>query len=220
VMLVIVSLLVVFYGFSRYHQHQYPFGTYHRCDKQLWSALHAYAEAHGGEFPSGEATPEASLSLIGKEYAYLLVRRGASTKVVEQMLDRGELLDSETCGWNYVEGLRLDSDPKLALFWDKEGLSEIGGRLPEGGHFVSYVGSAYEYVPASRWGSFLEEQRRLLAEEKEKGSATNSRNVRGWPRGQSIARRAAPPMFRSAGEDDRRCGMSNSDHLHVGGNGK
>ncbi|NQU22507.1 MAG: hypothetical protein HQ567_14615 [Candidatus Nealsonbacteria bacterium] len=168
VMLVIVSLLVVFYGFSRYHQHQYPFGTYHRCDKQLWSALHAYAEAHGGEFPSGEATPEASLSLIGKEYAYLLVRRGASTKVVEQMLDRGELLDSETCGWNYVEGLRLDSDPKLALFWDKEGLSEIGGRLPEGGHFVSYVGSAYEYVPASRWGSFLEEQRRLLAEEKEK----------------------------------------------------
>ena len=89
--------------------------------------------------------------------------------VVAQMLDRGELLDPETCGWNYVEGLRLDSNPKLALFWDKEGLNEMGRRLSEGGHYVSFVGGpSYNYVPASRWDSFLEEQRRLLAEEKAK----------------------------------------------------
>ena len=163
VMLVVGSYFVVGYGFHRYH---YPFGMYHRCDKQLRFALAEYAAAHGGKFPSGEATPEGSLSLLGKEYGYLLVRRGISTEVVEQMLDRGELLDSETCGWNYTEGLCLDSNPKLALFWDKEGLDEEGRRLGEGGHFVSFVGWAYEYVPASRWDSFLEEQRRLLAEEK------------------------------------------------------
>jgi hypothetical protein len=165
VVLVTGSLFVIA---GLYHQYQYPYGPYHRCDKQLWSALREYAEAHRGRFPSGEATPEASLSLLGRQYAYLLPRRGVPTEVVERMLDQGQLLNPETCGWNYVEGLRLDSNPKLALFWDKEGLSEIGARLPEGGHLVHFVDSAYEYVPASRWDGFLEEQRRLLAEEKAK----------------------------------------------------
>jgi hypothetical protein len=151
-----------------YYKYEFPYGAYHRCDKQLWSALREYAEAHGGKFPTGEATPEASLSLLGRQYAYLLPRRGVPTEVVEQMLDRGQLLNPETCGWNYVEGLRLDSDPKLALFWDKEGLSEVGMRLPEGGHFVSLVGWPYNYIPASEWDGFLQEQRRLLAEEKTK----------------------------------------------------
>lgn len=161
--LVIGILFLAAYGFYRHH---FPFGMYHRCDKQLWFALIEYAEAHEGKFPSGEATPEASLSLIGKEHAYLLVRRGASSEVIYEMLARGELLDPETCGWNYVERLSLDSNPNLALFWDKEGLDEMGRRVPEGGHFVSYVGRPYEYIPASEWGGFLAEQRRLLAAEK------------------------------------------------------
>ena len=42
-----------------------------------------------------------------------------------------------------------------------------GGRLSGGEHFVSYVGWPYEYVPASEWDSFLAEQRRLLAAERE-----------------------------------------------------
>jgi hypothetical protein len=163
VLLVIGSLFFAVYGLYRHH---YPFGMYHRCDKQLWSALRQYAETHGGWFPSGGATPEASLSLLGQEYAYLLPCRSVPREVVEQMLARGQLLDPETCGWNYVEGLRIDSNSKLALFWDKEGLDEMGGRLSEGGHFVSFIGSAYEYVPESQWESFLVEQRKLLAEEK------------------------------------------------------
>lgn len=151
-----------------YFGYQYPYGAYHRCDKQLWFTLREYAEANGGRFPAGEATPEASLSLLGPQLAYLLPRRDIPPEVVEQMLEEGQLLTPETCGWNYVEGLRLDSNPRLALFWDKEGLSEIGARLPEGGHFVSFIDSPYEYVPASQWDAFLEEQRRLLAEEKAK----------------------------------------------------
>jgi hypothetical protein len=173
--LLILGILVV--GIYGWHRYKYPFGMYHRCDKQLWSALHEYAEAHGGKFPSGEATPEASLSLLGRQYAYLLPRRSVPAEVVEQMLARGQLLGPETCGWNYVEGLRLDSNPKLALFWDKEGLDEIGGRLPEGGHFVSRIDWPYEYVPASRWDGFREEQRRLLAEEKAK--TQNSKQPQG-----------------------------------------
>jgi hypothetical protein len=163
------------------HRHEYPFGMYHRCDKQLWFALREYAEAHGGKFPSGEATPEASLSLLGRQFAYLLPRRDVPARVVEQMLDRGQLLGPETCGWNYVEGLRLDSNPDLALFWDKEGLSEIGGRLPEGGHFVSFLRGPYEYVPAARWESFFEEQRKLRAEEKKRTKTQNVRQRHGPP---------------------------------------
>ncbi len=164
---VIAVLVGSVYGFCRcYYRYNYPFGMYHRCDKQLWSALRMYAEAHGGNFPSGQATPEASLSLLGRQFAYLLPRRDVAQDVVEQMLNRGELLDPDTCGWNYVEGLRVDSNPKLALFWDKEGLDEMGGRLSDGGHLVSTVGGWSEYVPASRWNTFLNEQQKLLAEER------------------------------------------------------
>ncbi len=165
VVLVIGSLFAAAY---RHRRHQYPLGSYHRCDKQLHMALREYADTHDGRFPSGEATPEASLSLLGSDYGYLLVRRGESVEVVEEMLERGELLGPETCGWNYVEGLSVDSNHELALFWDKEGLSEVGRRLPEGGHYVSFVGQAYSYIPASEWDNFLEGQRKLLAEEKAK----------------------------------------------------
>ena len=166
--LVVIAVLTVVAVFSirGFYYHSYPFGICHRCDKQLWFALREYAEKHGGKFPSGEATPEASLSLLGREYAYLLARRDIAPEVVEQMLERGQLLTPETCGWHYVEGLRLDSDPELALFWDKEGLDENGGRLSAGGHFVSYVGWPYNYIPESEWNSFLEEQNRLLIKDK------------------------------------------------------
>lgn len=168
---VAVAMLLVgaAYGAYRYY---YPFGADHRCDILLCFALHDYARAHGGKFPSGEATPEASLSLIHSldapgENAYLLRRRDVSEEVVREMLSRGELLGPDTCGWNYVEGLSILSNSKLALFWDKEGLSEMGMRLPEGGHLVTFL-HGEEYVPASRWDAFLEEQRTLLAEEKAK----------------------------------------------------
>jgi len=166
---VVIAVLGILVG-SAYgcYRHYYPFGLSHRCDKGLWFALREYADAHGGRFPSGEATPEASLSLLGPGSANLLCRRDVPLKVVQGMLDRGELLTPETCGWNYVEGLRLDSDSRLALFWDKEGLDEMGGRPDQGGHFVSLVGWPYNYIPASEWGSFLRDQQQLLTEEKAK----------------------------------------------------
>ena len=74
----------------------------------------------------------------------------------------------ETCGWNYVEGLRLDSDGGLALFWDKEGLGHNGERLSGGGHIVSFVYGERKHIPAAQWDSFLEEQKKLIAKEKRK----------------------------------------------------
>ena len=82
----------------------YPFGWSHCCDKQLFSALRNYAESNGGHFPAGEATPQASLSLlygkVGFDPSYLLCGKTGSESTVRQLLSQGKLLGPETCGWN------------------------------------------------------------------------------------------------------------------------
>lgn len=167
--LAIASVLGVFAsGLYAWHRYTYPFGASHCCDNQLYLVLLGYADSNGGRFPDGEETPEASLSLI---YAKrepsctdLLCGKTGSQKVVKEILDRGKLLSPETCGWNYVPGLRVDDDFRLALFWDKEGLGHNGQRLPAGGHIVTFVGGSKVYIPAARWQAFLAEQELLLAQ--------------------------------------------------------
>jgi hypothetical protein len=174
---VLTVLAGLAYGLYRYY---YPLGREHRCDKALWFVLVEYGEKHGGAFPSGQATPEASLSLVhsldpsGSEYSSLLHRRDVSADVVRQILQGGQLLGPNTCGWEYVEGLRLDSNPSLALFWDKEGLGHNGERLSGGGHVVTFVDGRTEHIPAARWQGFLAQQRVLRTQElrKDKGRAT------------------------------------------------
>jgi hypothetical protein len=60
VVAVVLTPFVLGYAWWRHH---YPYGMSHCCDLCLSSALHDYAATHGGAFPAGEATPEASLSL-------------------------------------------------------------------------------------------------------------------------------------------------------------
>lgn len=144
----------------------FPYGRSHCCDKCLMFDLHRYAEEHGGAYPAGEATPEASLSLLYPDYCEAEILRGKTVpvEVVQAILDRGERLGPDTCGWHYVEGLRLDDDRRFALCWDKVGLGHFGGRLSDGGHTVLFVNLGYEYVNGSRWEKFLEEQKRLWEE--------------------------------------------------------
>ena len=167
----IVAVLFVL-GYAAW-RHIYPYGFSHCCDLQLYQGLAEYAQIHDGAFPAGEATPEASLSLLYREKAgwggpladaRLLRGKTVPESVVEEVLKRGELLTPETCGWHYVEGLRLDDDHRLALFWDKAGLDHNGGLLPQGGHLVMLVSGFREHIPASKWEHFLEEQRKLLAQ--------------------------------------------------------
>src|SRR5216683_3016496 len=93
-----------------WHHWTYPYGWSHSCDKQLMFALQQYAEEHGGSFPAGEATPEASLSLLYPTYANEWVLQGKTVplEVVKAVLERGDRLGPDTCGWHYVEGLRPD----------------------------------------------------------------------------------------------------------------
>jgi hypothetical protein len=159
-----IGTIALGYSYSRY---EFPYGSSHCCDLGLYFSLRQYAEAHGGNFPSGEATPEASLSLlygaVPDVNADLLRGKSVPEPAVREILERGERLTPETCGWNYVENLRLDVDPRLALFWDKAGLGHNGQRLSGGGHIVMFVDGQRRHIPTSDWPEFIVNQQALLA---------------------------------------------------------
>jgi hypothetical protein len=182
--IVLLFALGTIAGLCGLYRYEFPYGMSHRCDKILYSNLRDYASKHGGCFPAGEATPEASISRIStlpgnSRCGYLLRRRDVPVEIVDEKLRRGELLGPETCGWNYVEGLRRDSNRELALFWDKEGLTENGMRLPEGGHWVTFVDGDLRTIPESEWADFMANQKKLLAEEMAKSQPEQ------WPEPQS-----------------------------------
>ena len=65
---ILLSIAARGYGYYRY---RFPYGWSHCCDKILSMALAQYADRHDGWFPRGEASPEASLSLLFKEGGFL-----------------------------------------------------------------------------------------------------------------------------------------------------
>jgi hypothetical protein len=134
---------------------------------EIRKALLAYADRHDGWFPKGETSPEASLSLLHWETKLVTanVLRGSTAPetAVRARLDAGELLTPETCGWHYVEGLRADDDPQLALFWDKLGPGCTDALLSGGCHYVIFLDGSVEYIPGTEWEAFLDKQERLRA---------------------------------------------------------
>jgi hypothetical protein len=138
--------------------------------------LEDYAGTHGGRYPAGEATPEASLSLLYPKYADANLLRGKTVPqdVVEDLLKQGKRLGPETCGWHYVEGLTVRDDHKLALLWDKIGLGHNGQRLPEGGHYVIFVGYQIKYISGAEWPEFMKKQEELLAKRRGRRPSTSN----------------------------------------------
>ena len=103
---VVVLFVATFIG----HRHHYPYGWSHCCDKQLMAALMNFADQNDGWFPKGEASPEASLSLLYRDDPASVSENCLRGKIVPEdavraRLKAGELLTPETCGWHYVEGL-------------------------------------------------------------------------------------------------------------------
>ncbi len=153
------------YSLDAWYHHLYPYGWSHCCLKGLGLTLENYAETHGGRFPAGAGCPEASLSLLYREHlidAETLRGKTVPEETVKSILERGELLGPDTCGWHYVEGLTTSDDSRLALVWDKVGLDHFGGNL-NGGHSVWFLHRGEEIVPASDWPQFLELQETLMA---------------------------------------------------------
>lgn len=170
----IVVLLSASYGTIRWYRHyRYPYGPSHSCIKVLGLALSNYADSHDGIFPHGEKTPEASLSLLANHGQNFLgdlegaveILRGKTipSDRVRSRLAARRLLDPETCGWHYVEGLTTKDDHALAIVWDKVGLGHNGERLSEGGHEVLFVDGSRRMVNAKEWPEFLQHQSELRA---------------------------------------------------------
>jgi hypothetical protein len=165
--IVLIALDMLVLAFIGWYQYQFPYGYSHCCDMVLSRALEDYAEKHGGWYPRGEFSPEASLSLLYREDPYLahnLRGKTVSYEAVRTRLEQGELLTADTCGWHYVEGLRSSDDARLALFWDKVPLGHNGQRNSDGGHTVWFVRGHGQYISGSEWQTFLEEQQKLREE--------------------------------------------------------
>lgn len=156
-------------GVVGYYWFMYPQGYHPACGQALKLALIFYAQEHDGQYPAGEATPEASLSLLWPKYAdaQILAGKTKSGKVAERILKSGGRLGPETCDWHYVEGLTEKDNGEIAIFWDKSNLDHTGRRRSDGAHEVFRIWSGKEYIPASRWGEFLAEQEKLLKEREE-----------------------------------------------------
>lgn len=144
----------------------YPYGPSHCCLKALGLALCQYADEHNGHFPAGAGSPEASLSLLARPPydvdAETLRGKTVPVEKVRAILERGELLGPDSCGWHYVEGLTRSDDGELALVWDKVGLGH-NGEYRGGGHSIWRRGGFEEFIPASEWPNFLKQQQELLA---------------------------------------------------------
>ena len=131
---------------------------------QFSSALQMYTEENKGYFPNGQSSPEASLSLLYRtESVSAEILRGKTVprSVVEKILTMVALLGPETCGWHYVEGLNTSDDSRIAIIWDKVGLGHDGQNIDY--HEVLFLDGDRQFIPKSRWDSFLAEQSELLA---------------------------------------------------------
>ncbi|MEO5917676.1 MAG: hypothetical protein ABIS50_25825 [Luteolibacter sp.] len=152
-------------GIYFWHRHVYPYGQSHCCILGVQFALTDYAEAHGGRFPHGESSPEASLSLLYKEEgldANTLRGMTVPEKTTRAILESGHLLTPATCGWHYVEGLTKSDDPRLALLWCKEPLQHDGSRGKSGAREVVRVDGDRSSVSGDQWTEFLKEQQQLM----------------------------------------------------------
>jgi hypothetical protein len=164
-LLVTIFLATVLFGLGvAYYRYQYPYGWSHACDKQLAVALANYADVNGGAFPTGGATPEASLSLLYPQFLQAEVLCGKTVPVAnaERLLDAGLPLTPSTCDWQYVDGLTRPTSAsvanRIAIAWDKVGLGHNGERLPDGGHWVVFMSMSTRYVSQADWPRFLADQ--------------------------------------------------------------
>ena len=171
-------MLVVLLCTAIWFKTTYPFGVSHCCWKTLQSALRAYADAHDGWFPHGGTSPEASFSMLcSNEPALLSSVHGKtiSEETAQKEWAANGRLDSETCGWHYVEGLNTNDAGDIAVLWDKSwGLGHNGQRIRGFGREVVFVNGSGRSLLLKDWPQFARDQ-------KEKISKVISARTKGAP---------------------------------------
>lgn len=160
-----------------YRKWTYPYGWSHCCIIQMKDGLEYYAQVNNGRFPAGETCPEASLGLIYRVHGVdgnTLRGMTAPEEVVVSLLNRGEKLGPDSCGWHYVEGLTIADNPSLAMLWCKLPLTHNGARSGDGGREVVYLSGAIDWISGDKWPEFLRVQADLM-------NQRNTREIEGLP---------------------------------------
>ncbi len=173
------ALALVLGAAAGWYRYTFPYGITHPCSKQLGLGLRMYASEHSGWFPHGKATPERSLAAIEEFVSvHVLAGKHLQPAKLKAILDEKGELGSDSCGWHYVEGLREEDDPGIAIAWDKlTGLGHDGERREAGGREVVFLDGSISYIHESQWPGFVEQQKRLLTEVAAKRE-TNSPPIR------------------------------------------
>lgn len=151
-----------------WYRYTFPYGCSHACSKGLGLTLRVYAGDHDGWLPHGENTPEASLALFAKTDTNsalgLLGGKNVPRQVVQTALTKNGSFGPNTCGWHYVEGLREDDDPQIAVAWDKVvGLSHNGQRRAGVEHEVVLLDGSTTLIGKREWPQFVADLKERLA---------------------------------------------------------
>jgi hypothetical protein len=164
IILGIIAVLAIAMG--TYYKAKFPYGSSHCCIINVMDSLEMYAEEHVGHYPTGGASPEASLSLLCRSNyldAYTIRGMTVPEKTVRTILESGGLLGPDTCGWHYTDGLTRADDQRIALLYCKQPLGHNGDKTKDGGRQVVFVGGRIGWISGEKWPSFLQEQNELLS---------------------------------------------------------
>ena len=149
------------------------FFSHAHCMQILGTSLRVYASDHDGAFPTHtNGYGEALLLLLGPtDYAggsAILTGPGFSGKIFDEALATGGRVPESECGRVYVQGLKENSNPEIAVVWDK--LPSPGGdhshltlrllRAPL--REVCLVDGSMIRVLESQWEQFSKNQIELL----------------------------------------------------------
>jgi len=168
----IFAILIIAGGV--HYKSKYPYGHSHCCIIGVMGALEQYASENGGRYPTGEPSPEASLSLLCRSNyldAYTIRGMIVPEDTVRAILDKGDLLGPDSCGWHYADGLTRADDSRIALLYCKQPLGHNGDKTKDGGRQVVFVGGNIEWLPGKKWPTFLEEQKELLSKRTDRAKA-------------------------------------------------
>jgi hypothetical protein len=170
-LLLAVALLVML-GFLWVRTHPLVFMDTHRhCIKAALMELEQYAQEHQGRYPVHPRGYGNAVLLMSDDSLHTFTGPGYDPAPLREAKRAGQDLPEEECGRVYVQGLTRNSNPELALLFDK--LPTPGGdhcALPARlwaplGREVLLVGFGDTFVRESDWPDFARKQVELLVGE-------------------------------------------------------
>jgi hypothetical protein len=169
-LLTVALLVAVVWIYVRTHPLVFMKAHTH-CIKFAGLQLEQYASEHEGRFPSHPKGYPNALLLLDEDCFHALTGPGYDAAPLREAKRMGKELAEEDCGRVYIQGLTKNSNPEIALLFDK--LPTPGGdhcHLPVRlwaplGREVWLVGTGHTFVRESEWPEFARKQVELLVRE-------------------------------------------------------